>query len=757
MTDMTQVIIKHNPFTVDTVFLIDGVELTDRTPLHSFTKLSMQLWVDHLFNDLTTMFNGQNTFNVTFIGVEPDFRDLEIAAESARDKCITVNLEWIEAASAECRQAEIEAMRKEVLAHPGYESLLKDDAASRAALLESANHDFDVYIVATMSSGKSSLINALLGRDMLPVGNEATTATITRIYDNEAGASDTFRGERYDASDELLQTSEDVDMVTMAAWNKDPETSRIELHGRIAAARAGCGARLVLTDTPGPNNSNDEEHGRTTMSYIQDKTRNPLILYVLNATQLGITDDSQLLKLVADTIADGGRQASDRFIFVLNKMDGLDTEKGDDVAGMLARTRKYLKEHGIHKPQIFPVSAYMSRLTRFPDEALSKKERVSKASDLEWFGSDASMDLGSYSPLRKSERSRLEAETPELERRTGVPALEAAIGAYIENYHLPNRLKRNHDAMCRVIEEAVNRHKGIEELERGNVKELAAQIERVNTRRKKGVDGAAIAKQLAEERLELPPEVEKELVKISAKVEGFLHEDMAKISGKVSPTAAKKKALEWGGIMSFRYMEVINNYENANKQGLKAIKSALQDRYSTMVSTVFDDVDTVQFPALGRIMRSAASLTFEPKVSNKHFKTRKVKTGTNEVSDSTWYNPFSWFSTKTVSVYSDEDYVDLSEFYKENAATAEAIFDNLVKEARAKIENQAKTLLDVFVEHVENEFEPRVDELLSEALARIEDRELHAKALDEATKVRQWSEALRARLQRTLDIERMSA
>lgn len=754
---MTQVRIKHNPFTVDTEFLIDGVELTDGARLHRCTKLRMQLWVDHLFNDLTTMFNGQNTFNVTFIGVEPDFRDLEIAAESARDTGITVNLEWIPSASAECRQADIEAMREEVLAHPGYESLLKDDAASRAALLDSSNHDFDVYIVATMSSGKSSLINALLGRDLLPVGAEATTATITRIYDNETGASNTFRGECYDASDDLLQSAEDVDMATMAAWNKNPETSRIELHGRIAAARAGSGARLVLTDTPGPNNSNDVEHGRTTMSYIQDKNRNPLILYVLNATQLGITDDSLLLKLVADTIAEGGRQASDRFIFVLNKMDALDTERGDDVVGMLARTRDYLKAHGIHNPQIFPVSAYMSRLVRFPDEALSRKERGSKAIDLQWFGSDTSMDLGSYSPLRKSERSRLEAATPELERRTGMPALEAAIGAYIEKYHLPNRFKRNHDAMDRVIEEAINRHKGIEEIATGNIKELAAQIERVNVRRRKGVDGSAIAKKIANERLELPVEVEMELVKISAKLEEFISEDISKISGKVSPETAKKKVSQWRETMSFRYKEILNNYENANKQGQEALKSALQDHYAAMVTDVFGDVDTVQFPALGRIMRSAANLTFEPDISHKHFKTRKVKTGTKEVSDSRWYNPFSWFSTRTVDVYSDEEYVDLSEFYKEHAAEADAIFNDLVEEARAKIDKQAQNLLDVFIEHIENEFEPRVDELLAEALARIEDRELHAKALDEATKVRQWSEQLRARLQRTLDVEQVPA
>ncbi len=83
---MTQVDIIHNPFTVETTFLIDGVELTDGARLHRCTRLRMQLWVDQLFQDLKTMFNGYDTFNVSFTGVEPDFRDLE-AADRFRSEC----------------------------------------------------------------------------------------------------------------------------------------------------------------------------------------------------------------------------------------------------------------------------------------------------------------------------------------------------------------------------------------------------------------------------------------------------------------------------------------------------------------------------------------------------------------------------------------------------------------------------------------------------------------------------------------------
>ncbi|MBO1929812.1 hypothetical protein J4731_22425 [Providencia rettgeri] len=83
--------------------------------------------------------------------------------------------------------------------------------------------------------------------------------------------------------------------------------------GNIRAIKENNNVRLVLTDTPGPNNSQDPEHQRTTLGFIQDSKRNPLIIYVLNGTQLGTTDDAQLLRLVSDTMSKGGKQSKDRF------------------------------------------------------------------------------------------------------------------------------------------------------------------------------------------------------------------------------------------------------------------------------------------------------------------------------------------------------------------------------------------------------------------------------------------------------------
>ena len=43
----------------------------------------------------------------------------------------------------------------------------------------------EVIVLATMSSGKSTIINTLLGEDILPNENQACTAKIFKVLDND--------------------------------------------------------------------------------------------------------------------------------------------------------------------------------------------------------------------------------------------------------------------------------------------------------------------------------------------------------------------------------------------------------------------------------------------------------------------------------------------------------------------------------------------------------------------------------------------
>lgn len=56
--------------------------------------------------------------------------------------------------------------------------------------------------MATMSSGKSTLINALIDKKLMPVANMATTATIVRIIDTE---QDNFSAIAYDKNGKVIK------------------------------------------------------------------------------------------------------------------------------------------------------------------------------------------------------------------------------------------------------------------------------------------------------------------------------------------------------------------------------------------------------------------------------------------------------------------------------------------------------------------------------------------------------------------------
>jgi GTPase Era involved in 16S rRNA processing len=120
--------------------------------------------------------------------------------------------------------------------------------------------DFEVNVVATMSAGKSTLINSLLRQKLMPAKQEACTATITKIKDNDA---DCFMAKVYDKDGTLIQTHAELTYETMEQLNANPSVSRIQVEGNIPFVTAD-DVSLVLVDTPGPNNSRDPEHKAAT-------------------------------------------------------------------------------------------------------------------------------------------------------------------------------------------------------------------------------------------------------------------------------------------------------------------------------------------------------------------------------------------------------------------------------------------------------------------------------------------------------------
>lgn len=230
---------------------------------------------------------------------------------------------------------------------------------------------FEVIVVATMSAGKSTVINALIGKELLHSANEATTATITRIHDKDDLPF--FSGSAYSFQNRVIVEQHQLDATTLKQWNADPAIKTIDIAGDIQALHNDA-AELVIYDTPGPNNSQDDNHEALTMEVINDGNYG-LILYVLNATQLGVNDDRHLLEKIHKTLqADPHKE----ILFLLNKADCLDEEKGERLDKVVINAEKYLTEIGFNQPTIIPTAAhYALVLQKMLNKAsLTRSERA---------------------------------------------------------------------------------------------------------------------------------------------------------------------------------------------------------------------------------------------------------------------------------------------------------------------------------------------------------------------------------------------
>ncbi|MGX2949169.1 dynamin family protein [Frederiksenia canicola] len=780
-TMSNSIYIEHNPFTIQTIFKVNGEDPANIQFLENIREQRLQRWIEEFFPNLYNIFNGSSHFDVTFKGVEADYLDVQEAVKVAKQQGMSINLEHIKAENSESRLKKIQGLMEEAEKHPIFgEKIRHSQNDLRRNFNIALNKDFDVYVAATMSAGKSTLINAMLGCDLLPAANEATTATIAEITDNDATPIGQFEGKRINKNDEIVNDVQLVNLETLKEWNAKADTKLIKLTGNILGIKERENVRLVLTDTPGPNNSQDPEHSRTTMSFIQDSQRNPLILYILNATQLGTNDDQQVLGEISKIMQQGGKQAKDRFIFVVNKMDQFDPESGEDVKQALGRVKQYLINNGIENPQIYPVSANFTRLLRKREtspDSLTRKERNDLNAMEDLFTEEPSMDFIQYMPLTSSVRSNLkEKHLSTSLTRSGLPAIESMIDEYIDKYNFPNRVNRAYQALSEIIKIAGDESQLSADLQTyvnqlGNIKE---QIQALENNKNIGVKAKAKMTSLITRDHLIPRDAVEKFDLAEAEVRKLVYDfqdEFLEDAVEFTKAQARRRLDRLTRDVTFQSNRLINNLDNILVEGQEVTRHKLTDAFNEYVKEIFNDLD-IPMPILEGLksqVSSLASLTnlglqddeIEVRVTNERVKTGtrtesyREKVGTREVSTSRWYNPFSWGSSRTEDVYETrykevdvyenrekrEEYVDANELWENRESEVMQYFNDLMNAARDKLENDVLTYANSFKDFMEKEFKVKFDEIMSSLKEKLADeKKVNAQAEDAKKKLAQIKE-----------------
>lgn len=466
---MRQVYVKYNPYKLETVIKIEGQEIKEDSTLRDIisTNRRMQEWITDFPKRLKEELHTNQLF-VEFCGMELDWEDFYEAFQLAKEKGIIEEFEWrfTKVERGDDVTEKIIEVFQDLQEGPIEE--FKDEKLKK--IFNNINQDiFPINVIATMSSGKSTLINALLRKKLMPSKNEACTATITEILDKD---DDRFKTKVYGEHDILLEEVEHLTYEEMERLNGDDRVRRISVVGDIPFVESGS-TSLMLVDTPGPNNSRDESHKEATYRALNSSSNN-LILYVLNGTQLSTNDDKTLLEYVAEQMKKGGKQVRDRFLFVINKMDGFNPEE-ESIEKAIASAKKYLEDHGIEEPQIYPCSAFTALnarnyLTGIDIDNLTKKEEkqlpqaardaigcVEKLVDYE------DMHLEKYTTLSPSGQRKLERQLEQaIEREdtveqglihSGIYSIESAINSYVTKYAKTKKIKDLVESFYGVLEE----------------------------------------------------------------------------------------------------------------------------------------------------------------------------------------------------------------------------------------------------------------------------------------------------------------
>jgi GTPase len=251
----------------------------------------------------------------------------------------------------------------------GYDFLFNREALSRvfshsACLVAQfrANQNFlaqlekRFLVVANMSSGKSTLINALVGKPLTQTAQAACTANLCHIYNKPSE----------DGATHLLSSSLNLD----ASYRDlmQVEKQNVNYIATFFRTLHEIKARICIIDTPGVNSAIHIEHCALTKAAVKDEKYDKLI-YLFNAAYLGTNDEHQLLSFITENVPES------KILFVVNKIDTFNTDE-DSIEESIEGIRSDLLEIGYTKPVICPLSARFALLLKRAQsgDALSENE-----------------------------------------------------------------------------------------------------------------------------------------------------------------------------------------------------------------------------------------------------------------------------------------------------------------------------------------------------------------------------------------------
>lgn len=247
------------------------------------------------------------------------------------------------------------------------------------------NQEYKIAVVANMSSGKSTFINALFGKEVLPAFNHATTDSATFIYSKpniEKKAEVFFSDGR-----NIITVKEDLEKEIKQYAQKDEDckddkyknVDKIDLYYPFKNLQTTSSEDFSITfiDTPGPNSTGDygQKHKDQTRSVLNSVD---MALFAFDYGQLdaNLKSDEQGLWNTIKTRYE--KDPNFEVYFLINKIDMAMEDNFKDVKSIdeakknwgtheekaVEKLIKAAKNYGVNEPKVYTVASKFALLDR---------------------------------------------------------------------------------------------------------------------------------------------------------------------------------------------------------------------------------------------------------------------------------------------------------------------------------------------------------------------------------------------------------
>ena len=296
-------------------------------------------------------------------------------------------------------------------ASKAFQEFAEDKAANLEELKQAvATGKFSIIVAGQFSSGKSTLLNAMMGQKYLPSFTKETTATINELKPIAESPIEGKEAMRVNYKDGRSEVVEDVSLETISKYvctDGDDVVNKIaSVELFLDSPFLNDGVRLI--DTPGLNGI-AEGHAEVTR---KEFGQSHAAIFMFCAAQPGAKTDYNILKEM--------KSYGNSIIFVLNRIDAIHDSENETPESVIQGIRDgFAKEFpGETLPEIWPVAAYKALVARNSEPLKYNDKYYESDEEIKWLIDTSRIEPFEERLLRyltKGERAKAELLSP-LER-----------------------------------------------------------------------------------------------------------------------------------------------------------------------------------------------------------------------------------------------------------------------------------------------------------------------------------------------------